>query len=70
MTISGLRDGTRLRIRGRPTREEVAAVAAALDRVLADQDAPRAPDRPWQRAARLESVSGRIVRAPADLRSA
>lgn len=64
--MSGLPDGARVRIRGNPTPEEVAAVAIALDRLAAERrDRPR--PRPWQHAARLESVGGRLVRSPADL---
>ncbi len=63
----GLPGGTRLRIDGNPTPEEVAAVTLAVDRLLAEERQRATHRHPWQRAARLESVGGRIVRAPADL---
>ena len=57
-----------LRITGRPTAEEVAAVVVALNQVAAERAAAPAPRRaPWQYAARVESVGGRIVRSPADI---
>lgn len=64
-----LADGTRIRVAGSPSAEEIAAVVAALD-AAAVQDAAsrRHPRRPaWQYAGRLEAVGGRIVRTPADL---
>lgn len=66
--MSGLRDGTRVVVRGNATAEEVAAVVVALDAALARPD-PAARRRPaWREAARREGVGGRLVRSPADLR--
>ena len=58
-----------MRISGNPTPEEIAAVVVALDQVAAADAAARRPLRrpPWQHAARVEAVGGRIVRSPADL---
>ena len=69
--MSGLADGTRLRISGNPTAEEVTAVVLALDAATAaDAAADVAPRRPaWQTAARWEALGGRPVSSAADLRT-
>jgi hypothetical protein len=69
MPAAGLADGTRIRISGTPTPEEITAVVMALDQAAAADAARRRRPRPpaWQYAGRLEAVGGRIVRAPADL---
>lgn len=66
----GLADGTRLRVAGAPSAEEIAAAVAALDVA-----APRRPrigrdsGRPaWIRAARIEALGGAPATSPADLR--
>lgn len=69
--MSPLPSAGRIRITGNPSPEEIAAVVMALDQAAADDAAAaarRVPPRPaWQYAGRLESVGGRIVRAPSDL---
>lgn len=68
-TAGGLADGTRLRVGGNPTAEEIAAVLLALDQAAAQDAAARHRPRPpaWQRAARLEGLGHRRVVTPRDL---
>lgn len=70
-----LRDGARVVVRtGQPTREEVAALVAALD-ATDGGDASGKRHRPvggpaWQRAARLEAAGVGRLATPADLAQA
>ncbi|MDP8969687.1 MAG: hypothetical protein M3N52_04160 [Actinomycetota bacterium] len=67
----GLRSGTRLRVTGRPTREQLTAAVVAIDQATAaDRATTGAPARPaWLRAARAEGVGGGRVATPTDLRA-
>ena len=65
--MSGLADGTRLRVKGNASAEEVAAVVVALDAALAGDRQPARRTPGWQTAARLEAVTNRVVRSRGDL---
>ena len=67
---TGLPDGTRLALRGRPDEAEAAAVIAAVDAARQADARAATPKRTpaWQRAARRESVGGKLVADPGDLR--
>ncbi|MPZ72718.1 MAG: hypothetical protein GEU74_05715 [Nitriliruptorales bacterium] len=65
--MSGLRDGTRIAIAGRPTPEEIAAVVVALDEALKRSDNSAAGRSGWLEAARREAVGGLVVRARTEL---
>ena len=61
--------GPLLTIAGRATDEDVAAVVAALLALTGGARAPESSPRPptWVRAARIESLGGAPVAAPAAL---
>jgi hypothetical protein len=70
--VIGLADGTRMRVRGAPTPEQVAALVVAVDATrAADRRADRPPARrpAWLLAARMEGVGGRPRAGAADVRA-
>ena len=64
-----LADGTVIRVTaGNPTHEDAAALVIALDTGgQADVAAVSTPRPGWLRAARRESVGGRLIGSPTDL---
>jgi hypothetical protein len=67
--MAKLVSGARIRIiSGNPTAEEVVAVLVALDQAAVTQPKAPAGIPPWQRAARLEGLSGAPLSSAADPR--